>query len=272
MSERENKLRKLRALLALAANNPNEAEAMAAIAKANDYAALHGINLSDVATDAKRDKVAKEYATTEPLFSGFGDSPDKRNNWQPVDWYLWKQLAFFCDVKVRTTITDEGYWAVQYAGHEVDLELVQYLRKVINFAMHHGWKAGEYLLPPEAQPQNFIRQPGLHKKAVSLYNTAMHSFFSGMAERLRERMTDVRLRQTEAAVPTDREQANALVVVKRDMLAAYVKSVGFKETEGSYGATYASDAGMRAYGRAKGDSVDLGRGVGNGSKVKALGR
>lgn len=257
MSKASNKARldKLRKLLALGLGNANEAEAAAAIRKAQEYAETHGLNLDDLADEVKREEAAEGYRKSGPLFSGI-------DKWADVDLYMWKAIAFFCDCKVGITRDDDGDWAIEYFGHEVDLELAQYLRVVIARAMEYEWDVMALGLGSDARPDE---QSSAARKVAADKRRAVikESFLRGMTDRLKQRMIDVR------ADRAMRTSGNQLVVLKQALLVQKAEEAGFTEAQGSKARSVAADAAAYHSGFQRGDAVNLGRGVAD-SRAKMI--
>lgn len=242
---------KLRKLLALADGTANEAEAMAALQKAQDYAATYGLSLDDIRNSTEE---SRDFVTTDPLYSGRSGNAKKWRNWTICDWHLWKPLSEFCGVKVRVAVDADGDNALQYFGHSADVDLVIYLRKNINKAFNMEWEVY----------RDFVLDERVRLSTAKL-DTAMYSFTLGMADRLRERMTALRKEQT--AIPA----GNELIVLKGALVEKKANEVGFQEHRGSAGAARSVDGAAWAAGRDSGDRVAFGRGV-SGNGVKMIGR
>lgn len=251
-TDNNDKKNKLRKLLALADRATNEGEAMAALAKAEEYSKLYGLNLDDLRAE---EVASNEFETSGPLYSGRVERDQKPwLNWSVCDWHLWKPLAAYCGVKVRTTFDKDGDNALEYFGHFADVDLAVYLRDTINRAFYAEWRVYRDFVLTERVRSN-----------PSALDTAMYSFTLGMADRLRERMSDIR-RQSEEST-TGKE----LIVLKGALVEQKAREVGFVEHAGKAGAGRQVDGAAYASGKDSGNRVSMGRGVGS-AKVKMIGR
>ena len=265
---KESKIEKLKKLLVLASGNANEAEAMAALAKAQEYAATYGLNIDNIKTEEGLKAARKGYGKSSSIFSGFGGNTDSRLQFAPVDALLWKDIARFCDVMIGVTKDSDGDNCIEYYGQEADVELAIYLRATIAKAMDFEWSVHEMLLDNEYRP-NMQTSTRNMQAAMNKVFVLKHSFWQGMADRLRERMMFLHRQRTEAA--TEGSDSRALMVVKEKMLAERAKEDGFRSAVGARGQHHAVDSAMYATGHQRGGAVDLGRGVSAKSPL-AIGR
>lgn len=245
----ESKMKKLRALLALAGDKANEAEAMAALAMAQKYAAEYGLSLDDVKQDDGTD-----FGKSEPMFSGFRDSGDA---FSMCDKVLSFAIAKFCCIKVQATISADGKEnEIVYFGHNIDVAIAQALRKTINKAMNLEWIVY----------RDFLARDLHSAKATA---DAKISFQAAMANRIRDRM--LALREEAAGAAGGGDTGTALVVAKAALLSTRAKEANFQEAQGTYGRS-GNNYAAHAAGRDAGNRVKLRTEVGGGSKVFAIGR
>lgn len=232
------KLAKLRKLLSLANNNPNKAEALAAVEKARAYAATYGLTMAEAEATKDFADFGKRSAYSGEKQFGF------------VDRYLWKSIANFCRCKVGTETDEDGDLCIVYFGHDVDVELAHWLRGTIKAAMAFEW--GVY--------RDFVMQGG---------NVAnqMTSFHMGMARELSDRMARVE----DADHKAETSESRALVVKKWELVNAAAEAAGFMEARGSRGRSVNVDGGAYDAGAAAGRRVDIGRGV-SGRATKMIGK
>lgn len=238
MTDRERKLDKLRKLLALATNNPNKAEALAAIAKLHKRATEFGLTLDQIKSSA---------AATNDYGSRSEYSGEKQFGY--VDRFLWRAIAAFCCCKVGVGRDADGDLTIVYFGHEVDVELAFWLRGTIRSAMAFEW--GIY--------RDFVLPKGAD------LTTAMRSFHEGLAGEMINRMEAV-----DRGTPTT---GRDLIVAKQALVETKAAEAGFQEAKG--GRSYARKVDSAAFGAgaSAGRRIDIGRGVsGRTSSTRMIGK
>lgn len=243
---RAKRLERLRKLLALAKGNASEAEAMAAIGKAHDYADRFGLSM-DEARQKEKDGDVADYRA-QAFYSGETD-------YDAVDKYLWRDIAKFCCVRVTNTADGEtlardedGDLVLIYQGEPADVELAIWLRATARAAMRFEWE---------------VYRDFVYKREVPL-NVAMQSFHRGFADKARARMEAHERR----AAPTGKE----LVVVKQALLVQAAEAHGWHDPFLGRGSRARVDGAAYGAGEAAGGRVDIGRGVAQGGNVKMIGR
>lgn len=261
------KLEKLRKLLALAAaqSGATEAEALGALAKAQEYATTHGLSIEEA--NSKTFKASDHYSASGPLFSSTHHA-DYYRSLCPADAYLWMAIRKFCGVYVRLTKDSDGDNAIEYFGHEADVELAMFLRLTMNKAMFAGWGALQYTLPSDARP-DWATTAAERKRTEAKQYEMRHAFFLGFADTVRTRMQwliDTRNEHVSPSVGT------ALVAIKDSLIKAEAAKIGFYDAIGVHGKHRPVDSETYGAGKQHGHSVDLGRGVGGGNKTLAIGR
>ena len=237
-ADRKKKLDKLAKLLALANNNPNKAEAMAAIAKLTALREEYGFTDADI----ENGRMASEGIFTErSAYSGEKD-------FGFCDRFLWKSIADFCGVMVGVGTDEDGDLTIRFYGLDSDVDLAFWLRNQIKAAMAFEW--GIY--------RDFVMGP---KERVSV---AMPNFHMGFAEEMRERMSVVRVKEQAAS------GRNEIMLKSMEIVRAKARDAGFTEAVGGRRSTGAGDASAYSAGRDAGGRVNMGRAVtGGGAKMIA---
>lgn len=175
MEDREEILKKVEKLLALAGNNPNEHEAVAAALKAQELMARYNIELADV-----QGKSAAQKITPETYKSKNGKNLGK---WKyTLSGIIAKN---FC-CKTYTVDSD----AVVFYGHENDAKIA---KEVFRFLFESGNKFAE-------RYYRKCREEGRNTKGVR--NTYLKGFCEGIREVLDKQCTALML-----LVPKDVEEA-----------------------------------------------------------------
>jgi hypothetical protein len=243
MSDQEKRLEKLRKLLNLAESKGNEAEAMAAIGKAREFAEKYGLSLEDAQAQAASGDTEGFRAETRK--SGVGA-------WCDADNYMSKHISRYCDCIVGNVRQSAGdVWSLEYVGDAVDVELAMWLRGTINRAMFYEWEAY----------RDFVWK---YDKARKSEAAACETFKTAMALRLAERMKDAKAPVLAA------ETGKALIIAKKDIILNFMRERGIQAAQYGKRAASAYDAKAASYGRAAGDKVPLGRGVSGGPKRLAV--
>lgn len=156
MSNIRNKILALRNMIK--ERGATEAEAMAALAKADKLMAEHGLTEDDLeAAEAKRDMSHGEFK--------YGIKTQ-----HPCAKWCSKTIGQFCGV---ITWYDSGCRASNGFGFNDDVEMYEFLLKLVHDSMNREWK--DYL-------QNNPLRPGVSR------HTEYWSFMLGMAQRINEKI------------------------------------------------------------------------------------
>ena len=203
-----------------------EAEAMAALAKADKLMAEHGLTEADLeVAEAKRDMRAGEFK--------YGIKTQ-----HPCAKWCSKTIGEFCGVVTwysSRTQTSNGF------GFNGDVEMYEFLLKLVHDSMNREWK--DYL------PKNPPR-PGVSR------HTEYWSFMLGMAERVNEKIIEL---MEAREVKTD-STGTDIVVKKYAVIEAGMKEMlpGLQLRQGRSRGIRADGSAM-SEGRKAGDRVNLNR-------------
>jgi len=203
-----------------------EAEAMAALAKADKLMAEHGLSEADLeVAEAKRDMRAGEFK--------YGIKTQ-----HPCAKWCSKTIGEFCGV---VTWYSKREQASNGFGFNGDVEMYEFLLKLVHDSMNREWK--EYL------PNN-PKRPGLSR------HTEYWSFMLGMAERINEKIMAL-MEEREVVVDST---GTDLVVKKFEVIEAGMKEMlpGLQLRQGRSRGIRADGSAM-AEGRKAGDRVNLNR-------------
>jgi hypothetical protein len=227
---------KIRKLLRLA-NSPNEHEAAAAAAKAQELCDLHNLTASQIGDDPEQAGPDLESLEISPL-------KGKREGWEE---YLLAELAEACDctpwVSCETCFgynLGKIYMAV---GYPADVALLQYLYPFLQATILRLYRQG--------LEQQKARCRGWTTRHTYLYK---RGFTFGAAHRIVRRLTEIR----DARRAQD-EGTRALVVVKEQQLWQWVEcNLGELKPSAARHKETASPAGY-ADGQAAAESINLSR-------------
>lgn len=229
---------RVRKLFALHKSEKNEAAALAALEKAMEYAARHGVSLEDIANHTEE----SEKVTASKDFSVGGDK-----HIHPIDRFMLKAIADFCGVVLRRPFLDPivNIQVSSFVGHEASVELAYWLRFTIRDVADELWSWYRLM-----NCQNYSE--------TQMFN-AREDYFKGMATRLRQRMAELQIKHPIVETPT----SNALIVKKYEIIHNYMKDQGMSPAD------YVTGRGPRSMkhagaGYTAGNAVGLGRGVGQG--------
>lgn len=235
---RAEKIERVRSLMAMAKGRANEAEAMAALGKAQKLASDYGLSQSDI---EKNGAAAHDFVKSDPMFSGLRGAGD--DAFTMCDMTLWDAVAKFCYVKVGQNLSVDGKDnQFIYFGYSIDVEIAKALRFTINGAMNDEWMVYRDLF------SKHIRTEANDAKAK-------WSFGQEMGRRIRQRMQEIR--QWEREEEKASGLSTSLVVSKEGLLALRAKEAGFKEIVPGYGKARAHDYSAAMAGRDAGNRVKL---------------
>lgn len=214
-----------------------EAEAMAALAKADKLMEEHGLTEADLeVAEAKRDMSHGEFKY------------DIKTQHPCAKWCS-MTIGQFCGV---VTWYDRGTQKSNGFGFNVDVEMYEFLLKLIHDSMNREWK--DYL-------QNNPLRPGLSR------HTEYWSFMLGMAQRINEKLKEL----MEAREVKIDSTGTDLVVKKYAVIEA-----GMKEMLPGLSLRSSRSRGIRAdgsamsEGRKAGDRVNLNRPVTSSSGKRLI--
>lgn len=208
-----------------------EAEAMAALAKADKLMEEHGLSEADLeVAEAKRDMRAGEFK--------YGIKTQ-----HPCAKWCSVTIGQFCGVQTWYSSRNQTSNAFGFNG---DVEMYEFLLKLVHDSMNREWK--DYL------PKN-PKRPGLSR------HTEYWSFMLGMAERVNEKLAEL---MTAREVKTD-STGTDLVVKKMEVVEAGMKEMlpDLKLNKSRSRGTMVEGSAMAA-GREAGDRVNLNRPLKNG--------
>lgn len=214
-----------------------EAEAMAALIKADKLMAEHGLTEADLeVAEAKRDM-------------SHGEFNHGIKTQHPCAKWCSKTIGQFCGVVTwysSSNQTSNGF------GFNADVEMYEFLLKLVHDSMNREWK--DYL-------QNNPLRPGLSR------HTEYWSFMLGMAQRINEKLKEL---MEAREVKTD-STGTDLVVKKYAVIEA-----GMKEMLPGLSLRSSRSRGIRAdgsameQGRKAGDRVNLNRPVTSSSGKRLI--
>lgn len=214
-----------------------EAEAMAALAKADKLMVEHGLTEADLeVAEAKRDMSHGEFK--------YGIKTQ-----HPCAKWCSKTIGQFCGV---VTWYDLGTQKSNGFGFNVDVEMYEFLLKLVHDSMNREWK--DYL-------QNNPLRPGLSR------HTEYWSFMLGMAQRINEKLKEL---MEAREVKTD-STGTDLVVKKYAVIEAGMKEMlpGLS-LRSSHSRGIRADGSAMAEGRKAGDRVNLNRPITSGSTQRLI--
>lgn len=214
-----------------------EAEAMAALIKADKLMAEHGLTEADLeVAEAKRDMSHGEFK--------YGIKTQ-----HPCAKWCSKTIGQFCGV---VTWYDLGTQKSNGFGFNVDVEMYEFLLKLVHDSMNREWK--DYL-------QNNPLRPGLSR------HTEYWSFMLGMAQRINEKLKEL---MEAREVKTD-STGTDLVVKKYAVIEAGMKEMlpGLS-LRNSRSRGIRADGSAMAEGRKAGDRVNLNRPVTSSSGKRLI--
>ncbi|MAD98746.1 MAG: hypothetical protein Unbinned200contig1000_59 [Prokaryotic dsDNA virus sp.] len=208
----------------------SEAEAMAALAKADKLMTEHGLTEADLeVAEAKRDMKEGEFQ--------YGIKSE-----HPCSKFCVAMIAKFCGVKAWYSVASRSSNAFGFNG---DVEMFEFLVKLVHDSMNREWKGYLKDNPP---------RPGVSR------HREYWSFMLGMAERINTKLIDLMsAREVSPSTGTD------LVVKKMELVEA-----GMKEMLPELRLKKATNRGIMAdgsamnEGRKAGDRVNLNRPIKNG--------
>ena len=203
-----------------------EAEAMAALAKADKLMTEHGLSEADLEiAEAKRDMRAGEFK--------YGIKTQ-----HPCAKWCSRSIGQFCGVKTWYSSQDQTSNGFGFNG---DVEMYEFLIKLVHDSMNREWK--DYL------PKNPPR-PGVSR------HTEYWSFMMGMAERINEKLNEL---MEAREVKTD-STGTDIVVKKYAVIEAGMKEMlpGIQLRQGRSRSIRANASAMEE-GRKAGDRVNLNR-------------
>jgi putative ubiquitin-RnfH superfamily antitoxin RatB of RatAB toxin-antitoxin module len=212
-----------------------EAEAMAALAKADKLMAEHGLTEADLeVAEAKRDMSVGEFK--------YGIKTQ-----HPCAKWCSKTIGEFCGV---ITWYDPNGQKSSGFGFNADVEMYEFLLKLVHDSMNREWKNYLATNPP--------------KKGVSRH-TEYWSFMLGMAQRINEKLQEL-MQAREVKVDST---GTDLVVKKYAIIQAGMKEMlpdlHFRKAN-SRGIL--ADSSAMNKGRKAGDRVNLNRPLKNGPNVR----
>ena len=214
-----------------------EAEAMAALAKADKLMAEHGLTEADLeVAEAKRDMSHGEFK--------YGIKTQ-----HPCAKWCSRTIGEFCGVM---TWYDRGAHKSNGFGFNADVEMYEFLLKLVHDSMNREWKDYVSKNPP---------RPGVSR------HTEYWSFMLGMARRINEKINSL---MQDREIKTD-STGTDLVVKKYAVIEA-----GMKEMLPGLSLRSSRSRGIRAdgsamnEGRKAGERVNLNRPVQSGISRKAI--
>lgn len=235
MSDIRNKILALRNMIEK--RGATEAEAMAALAKADKLMAEHGLTEADLeVAEAKRDMSHGEFC--------YGIKTQ-----HPCAKWCSKTIGQFCGV---VTWYDRGMQKSNGFGFNADVEMYEFLLKLVHDSMNREWKDYVSKNPP---------RPGVSR------HTEYWSFMLGMAQRINEKINSL---MQDREIKTDTTGTD-LVVKKYSVIEA-----GMKEMLPGLSLRSSRSRGIRAdgsamnEGRKAGERVNLNRPVQSGISRKAI--
>lgn len=203
-----------------------EAEAMAALAKADKLMAEHGLTETDLeVAEAKRDMRCGEFK--------YGIKTQ-----HPCAKWCSRTIGEFCGV--RTWYSSQEQTSNGF-GFNADVEMYEFLLKLVHDSMNREWKDYLHKNPP---------RPGVSR------HTEYWSFMLGMAERINEKLAELMAAREVQVDSTGTD----LVVKKYAVIEAGMKEMlpGLKLRQGRSRETKVEGSAMAA-GREAGDRVNLNR-------------
>jgi hypothetical protein len=237
---------KVQKLLNLAGNNPNEAEAAAAVKKAHDLLAAHNLDMAHV-----KEFEAKGLKEPEDMLRTKLDIETKIKV-RAYSW-LWNSVAkaHFCKLYQRTN--HRGQRIYTFVGRKINTivaaQMAQYLSTTV-------WR----LMREEAKKVDAVR-PGAGFKATGALNSNfVTNFIEGAVMRLCKRLEEME---------TTGGNKNALVLYNADeakLNEAYIREelgINLKHAKSSARANHNSDAYNR--GDAAGSGISFNQQVGGSS-------
>lgn len=247
MSEQQKRLEKLRKLLALSEGTANEAEMLAALGKAMEYADKYGLSLED----AKNNPDERIEAGRMNVKSGW-------NEWSFLDAELGPKLCAFLRLKaVNAWQPKDGIYEITYVGEPAAVELFGWIRRTIMATYKYEKEVYE----------KFVHRDMPASERPTLDN-ARKSFLFGFCRKIQARIDEIMKARLMALSPTDRASRDALVVVTSALIEASIKKHG--DVPVSYKTRSVGKVDMSAYGagQAAGARVEMGRGVGKGGALR----
>lgn len=214
-----------------------EAEAMAALAKADKLMEENGLTEADLeVAEAKRDMRAGEFK--------YGIKTQ-----HPCAKWCSKTIGEFCGV---VTWYSSRYQTSNGFGFNGDVEMYEFLLRLVHDSMNREWK--DYL---SVNP----KRPGLSR------HTEYWSFMLGMAERINEKLREL-MEGREVSVDST---GTDLVVKKYAVIEAGMKEMlpGLELRQGR-NRSIRADSSALAQGKKAGDRVNLNRPVGAGSANRKM--
>jgi len=214
-----------------------EAEAMAALIKADKLMAEHGLTEADLeVAEAKRDMRHGEFR--------YGIKTQ-----HPCAKWCSKTIGQFCGVVTwyyGSAQKSNGF------GFNADVEMYEFLLKLVHDSMNREWK--DYL-------QNNPLRPGLSR------HTEYWSFMLGMAERINEKLKEL---MEAREVKTD-STGTDLVIKKYAVIEAGMKEMlpGLS-LRSSHSRGIRADGSAMAEGRKAGDRVNLNRPITSSSGKRLI--
>jgi hypothetical protein len=243
MSDQNLVKQKIAALISkTVANGASEAEAEAAMKVASRLASRHGLSLDDIQTG--------NVSTQDYINRGLGAQAKSG----PMS-FVATAIGLFTDCKafaLKTPRAEDRMGRLKYNseityfGHRVDVELAVFIHKVCEYAIDYEWRLYSSRLP------------------VGIRKTAKSSFEIGMAQRLAERLCELK-RQSMQDVDTG-DTASALVVLKTELVQRAYNDLNLKPTQQTYKPQV--KANPFAAGQKAGNNVSFNRGVASGAGSK----
>lgn len=210
-----------------------EAEAMAALAKANELMEKYGVSPEQVnKADAEKDLTQKGWKA-------------KTKNQHPIAKYSLTTIAAFCEVRCYGIA---GTSEVVFKGFDQDVEMASYMLEMLANTYDACWK--QYL-----KETPFEKGMSRHRQ--------FWGFGAGFSKRVNERMQEL----IDQRAPVSDGSGTALIVKKFDLIDASLEHLNLRSRKST---STTIDLNARASGKKAGDSVNLGRPVDGSAGMRAL--